>query len=142
MNRKLRKMPQRSITKGQEDDLDILVVDDSKLMRMVVRAQLEEAGYSVLDQDPSSILDVLKVARAQLPRLLITDYEMPHFTGEMLLRALRSDARFSELQVVMLTSHRDPELITRLVDRGLNAFLLKPLNGEHLLATIRELLGA
>jgi len=118
------------------------VVDDSKLMRMVVRAQLEEAGYSVLDQDPSSILDVLKVARAQLPRLLITDYEMPHFTGEMLLRALRSDARFSELQVVMLTSHRDPELITRLVDRGLNAFLLKPLNGEHLLATIRELLGA
>lgn len=118
------------------------MVDDSKLMRTLVRTQLEEAGYSVMDQDPSSILDVLKVARVQLPRLIVTDYEMPHFTGEMLLRALRSDARFSELQVVMLTSHRDPELITRLVDRGLNAFLLKPLNPEHLLATVKELLGA
>lgn len=120
--------------------LDIVVVDDSKLMRTLVRTHLEAAGFSVADLEPSSVLDVLKVIRSEQARLLITDYEMPAFNGEMLLRALRSDDRFAEVQVVMLTSHRDPELIVRLVDRGIQAFLPKPLDPGMLVSTALELL--
>lgn len=118
------------------------MVDDSKLMRTLVRTHLEAAGFSVVDLEPNSVLDVLKLVRSEQARIVITDYEMPAFTGEMLLRALRSDEKFSEVQVMMLTSHRDPELIVRLVDRGIQAFIPKPLDPAMLVAAVQELLGA
>ena len=120
--------------------MDILVIDDSKLMRTWIRINLQQAGYGVEDINPTSLFDVLKAIHEHSPTLVITDYEMPACNGETLIRAIREDPALSQTAVLVASAHHDEILVNRLISYGLAAYLLKPLSPEALVAAVGQFL--
>ena len=88
--------------------------------------------------DPASLYDVLAAIHAHRPALVITDYEMPACNGESLLRAIREDAALRDLPVIVLSAHREAELVARLSRWNLAAYVLKPIRPEELVEKVRR----
>lgn len=119
----------------------ILVVDDSRMARNLVCAPLEEAGHEVLGVEPSSIFDVLKQIHAFLPDLVITDYQMPKCNGEALVHAIRADRNVNQTPVMLLTAHRDEELIQRLGHLGISGCHFKDQGMPELVRRVATILN-
>lgn len=118
----------------------ILVVDDSRFARGYLSGLLNEAGFETRECEPTSVFDLLSSLRAEPVDLLITDYEMPGCNGESLLRAIREDPVLKGLKVMMLTSHREGDLIKRLVSMGLDGFLIKGTGYREVVDRVGEVL--
>ncbi len=120
--------------------MDILLIDDSKYIRAFARIHLQEAGYDVGEVEPASLFDVLEALHAHRPALVITDYEMPFCNGETLLRAIREDAALRDTPVIVLSAHREAELVERLSRWDLSAYVFKPIRPEDLVAKVGRFL--
>ena len=88
--------------------------------------------------EPGSLYDVLAALHAHRPALVITDYEMPACNGESLLRALREDAALRDLPVIVLSAHREADLVARLSRWNLAAYVLKPIRPEELVEKVQR----
>ncbi len=86
--------------------------------------------------EPASLYDVLAALHAHRPALVITDYEMPACNGESLLRAIREDATLQDTPVIVLSAHREADLVARLGRWGLVAYVLKPIRPADLVQTV------
>jgi CheY-like chemotaxis protein len=100
----------------------ILLVDDSKFLRLATERALARAGYSV-----SSAADGeqgLAMAREGMPDLVLLDMLLPKMTGLDVLKALKTDPATAEIPVVALTG-LSPKNANRLLHDGAVAFLDK-----------------
>jgi CheY-like chemotaxis protein len=119
----------------------ILVVDDSSLARHLASAPLEEAGHQVLGVEPASLFDVLASAYEFRPDLIITDYQMPNCNGLSLVRAIREDPSLGRIPIMVLTAHRDNELMERLLTLGIDGILFKGKGMQELVDRVGEIIG-
>lgn len=119
----------------------ILVVDDSGYMRTFLRMHLAQAGHEALEGAPESLFHVLQTLRGARPDLLLTDYEMPAFTGEDLIRSVREDPFLKTMPILVISAHREAELVERLSRWDLCAYLLKPITPESLLQAVERAKG-
>lgn len=103
-----------------------------------MRIHLQEAGFSVAEVEPASLFDVLEAIHTHHPALVITDYEMPFCNGETILRSIREDTAIKETAVLVLSAHREADLVERLSQWGLVAYVLKPIKPEDLIETVRR----
>lgn len=117
----------------------ITVVDDSKLVRDLISRSLVGLGHEVQAVDPLSLFDVLKAVRGFMPEVVITDYHMPHCSAESLVRALREDSSLKHLKILVLSAHHDEDIVTSMLQRGVDAFVFKG-HTPTLLARVRELI--
>jgi len=122
----------------REGLLDILVIDDSKYIRAFTRIHLQEAGYAVQEVEPTSLFEVLEAIHTHRPALVITDYEMPLCSGETILRSIREDTAIRDTPLLILTSHREAELVERLSRWDLVGYVLKPIAPESLVDTVHQ----
>lgn len=115
----------------------ILLVDDSEAILMLERLFLQsDYDISIARDGPSGIAR----ARADQPDLVILDLIMPGMTGINVCRALRANMSTRRTPIVMVTSHREPGLITAGYRSGCTAYLTKPIYGPALLATVKSCL--
>ncbi len=112
----------------------VLVVDDDPDVRFTVSSILEEAGFDV---------DTAANGREGLERLAACDYEavvsdirMPDMDGLELLKQLRE--RDLDLPVVLMTGGPGIETAIQAVEYGAYRYLLKPVSGEDLVATLER----
>jgi CheY-like chemotaxis protein len=118
----------------------IAIVDDSRLARTFTRSCLAKLGHELLEVDPTSLFDVIKVLRESPPDLVLTDYLMPNCPGNSLVRAFREDPILKEVRVLMISAHRDDEIQERLKRLGVDAFLPKPFEAQALVEIVQDLL--
>ncbi len=121
----------------------ILLVDDSKFLRLATERALARAGYEVLTASDGE--EALKVARAQKPSIMLLDMLLPKMTGPDVLKALKKDPETAGIAVVVFTgmSHKNAE---RLQQDGAVAYLQKSELGleggcERLLSALTQILG-
>ena len=100
----------------------ILLVDDSKFLRLVTERALARAGYEVSTAADGE--SALAIAREKHPDVILLDMLLPKITGPDVLKALKSDPATAGIAVVVLTglSHRNAG---RLQQDGASAFLEK-----------------
>ena len=116
----------------------ILVIDDSSLMRVLVRDYLEHAGFEVEDWLPMSVTEIPERIEVSKPDLILTDFRMPGVNGLSVVQAAqRTDAT---LPVVILTALREPETEVRLLKFGVKRILHKPISPEDLAQVLKEVL--
>jgi CheY-like chemotaxis protein len=72
------------------------------------------------------------------PTLVVLDLNMPRMDGREALREIRADAKFEHLPIVVLTTSRAEEDVTRSYRLGANAFMQKPLGFDELVETMRS----
>ena len=83
---------------------------------------------------------MLSAIHTHRPALIITDYEMPFCNGETLIRAIREDSVIKDIPILVLSSHRESELVERLTLWNLAGYVVKPIKPEDLVATVQRCL--
>lgn len=117
----------------------ILVIDDSSLMRRLVRDYLELASYEVEDWLPLSAMEIPDRIKESKPDLVLTDFIMPGVNGLTVAQMVqRADPA---IPVVVLTAQRDPDIEAKLLKFGVKLVLHKPIKREVLLSAVKEVLG-
>ena len=119
----------------------VLVVDDTDSIRFLIRTNLEIAGFEVDEAiDGQECLDLL-LSDAPLPDLLTVDAMMPRRGGISTVLALRSHPRTKDLPIVMVTTQAQAIDVKRGLDAGVDAYITKPFDPDHLVETVRSLIG-
>lgn len=113
----------------------ILVVERNPIVQKLERFFLEQAGYQV--EFASDGLVALQRAKELQPKILITEILVPKLDGLMLCRQLKADPLTRSI-IVLVFSHLNAEDRTR--EAGADAFMLKPIDAEPLIATVERLI--
>jgi two-component system chemotaxis sensor kinase CheA len=117
----------------------ILVVDDSMATRTLEKTLLEAAGYSVMTaSDGFKALDVINSKKCDI---VITDIQMPNMDGLSLTRTIKTQYRFLQLPVILVSSLGSDDDKARGLESGADAYIVKKdLSQKELVATIEQLL--
>ena len=83
----------------------------------------------------------LELAAEHDPDLILLDLHLPDMPGQEVLRRLRAEPRTARVPVVILSADARPSLIQELLDRGVRAFLPKPLDVHELLGLVDTVLA-
>jgi CheY-like chemotaxis protein len=117
---------------------NILLVDDDPDVRRLVKKILEKAGYSVVAVENG--LSALGELNEHPYDLLLSDANMPQYSGFDLVKAIRRLPKHRELSIAMLTGRRDKDDIQKAVELGVNDYIVKPVDPEVLIGKIQKLL--
>lgn len=118
------------------DTIYIYLVDDHKIFVKGVATLLEsETSMEVLGYtyDGKTALEAI---RTHQPDVLLTDIQMPGFSGIELTRTIKEE--FPDVKVIGLSMFDKPEIINELVSAGADGYLLKDLEKDELVKAIRE----
>ncbi|MEU6121355.1 response regulator [Streptomyces sp. NPDC047123] len=114
----------------------VLVVDDNKVIRQLIRVNLELEGFEVVTAaDGVECLDVVEQVQ---PDLITLDVVMPRLDGLRTAAHLRSDARTRDLPIVVISACTQYEVEGGL-EVGVDAFLAKPFEPSELVGVVRQL---
>ena len=115
----------------------VLVVDDSSSIRLLIRTNLELAGFAVDEvEDGLACLNHLADADV-LPQVVTLDVMMPKQGGLATAAAIRSDPRTAGIGIVMVTTQNLPSDIARGERAGVDAYITKPFDPDELVATVQ-----
>ncbi|MFI7503666.1 response regulator [Streptomyces sp. NPDC049687] len=115
----------------------VLVVDDNKVIRQLIRVNLELEGLEVVTaSDGAECLDVVHQVR---PDVVTLDVVMPRLDGLRTAARLRSDPRTRDLPVAIISACTQYEVEAGL-EVGVDAFLAKPFDPNELVTLVRQLL--
>ncbi|WP_181139480.1 response regulator [Streptomyces sp. Ru71] len=115
----------------------VLVVDDNKVIRQLIRVNLELEGIEVVTAaDGAECLDVVHEVQ---PDLVTLDVVMPRLDGLRTVARLRADPRTRDLPVAIV-SGCTPHEVDAGLDAGVDAFLAKPFEPGELIRVVRELI--
>ncbi|MEI2690921.1 MAG: response regulator transcription factor [Anaerolineae bacterium] len=113
----------------------ILVVDDKKELRVLIKSYLEEEGFRVTQAVDGQ--DALYVARYEKPDLIILDLMMPNMGGYDFLRAHRREA---DTPIIILTAKLEEGDKVLGLELGADDFVTKPFSMRELTARVRAVL--
>jgi len=116
--------------------MNVLVIDDSGLVRRQVANALKGLGYSVLEA-VDGVDALTKLESTPDIHLIVCDVNMPNMNGIEFLEKL--DAKNNGVPVVMLTTEGQPEMIQRAKALGAKGWIVKPFKPEFLVATAKKL---
>lgn len=117
----------------------VLVVDDDALTRKLAAERLERRGLRVLRAGDGA--EALRIARAELPDLVLLDIQMPGMSGFDVLHAIRSEPALAALKLVAMTASVMPDDQGRMQREGFDAVLAKPFRRNELLNVVGAQLG-
>lgn len=116
--------------------MKILIVDDSRAMRLVVRRALRQAGFGNHDvEEAENGVEGLAVVRAFGPDLILSDWNMPEMNGIEFLQALRGDG--NTVPFGFITTEGTDQKRKEAMVAGANFLLAKPFTPEQ----VSEALG-
>lgn len=101
-----------------------LVVDDSAVVRKVARRILEKLGFEV--REAADGQQALEAVRAEMPRAVLLDRNMPVLDGIGFLKALRAEYGPDEPVVVMCTTEAAMDRILEGIEAGAQEYVMKP----------------
>ena len=116
----------------------VLVVDDSAVMRQIIKKNLKELGFADLTEAEDGAAGLKKAGEAPLD-LIVSDWNMPNMTGLEFLKAVRADAAIKGVAFIMVTSEADKEKIMEAVQAGVNQYIVKPFNAMQLEEKIKAI---
>ncbi|MFD4757864.1 response regulator [Streptomyces sp. NPDC058439] len=116
----------------------MLVVDDNKVIRQLIRVNLELEGFEVVTAaDGVECLDLVHRVR---PDVITLDVVMPRLDGVQTAGRLRSDPRTRHVPVAIVSACT-PHEADNGVDAGVDAFLAKPFEPSELVRLVRQLMA-
>lgn len=118
----------------------VLLVDDEPVSRLSMAARLKRMGLRVLEAGNGK--DGLAILRHERPDLTILDWMMPGMDGPTVCELVRQDPDLLSSQIILMTSHDQPEQIAEGLARGADDFLSKSASKQEILARVQSGLRA
>ncbi len=105
-----------------------LIVDDSKVVRMVARRILEDLNFDIEEAADGKV--ALEACQRHMPDAILLDWNMPVMNGIEFLRELRSTDGGDAPVVVFCTTENDIAHIQEAISAGANEYIMKPFDSE------------
>lgn len=116
----------------------ILICDDTKFMRTMLKNSLEKEGYQVVDEAENGEILIKKYKQLK-PDLILIDITMPIMDG---ISALSSIMEIdSNANVIMCSAMGQEEIVIKAIKVGAKDFIVKPFKTERLIESVKKVLG-
>ena len=112
----------------------ILISDDDRMCRIILRKSLEKLGHMVLESEDGN--DAWDKFQHWAPDVVISDWMMPGKSGLDLCNAIRSDSSVAYTYFILLTALNDKDSVLRGLEAGADDYLTKPLDSKELQARL------
>ena len=122
----------------RKNDIRILVVDDEPDVLELVVYHLEKEAYRVDVADTGD--KALKMARENLPSLLVLDLMLPGINGLEICRLLKRDRKTRDIPILILTARAAEENRIKGLELGAHDYVTKPFSPRELVLRIKNLL--
>jgi two-component system phosphate regulon response regulator PhoB len=113
----------------------VLIVEDEKDVREMLRLNLKMGGFDVLEAQNGA--EGLAIAKAELPSVVILDLMMPEMSGMEVCRALRRNPATSRIPILMLTAKSTEGDKVAGLEVGADDYVTKPFSPRELLLRVR-----
>ncbi len=120
--------------------MDILLVDDSRTMRLLVQRAIRQAGYRSLSfEEAGDGAEALEKLKKQQPKLILSDWNMPNMSGIELLQKVR-EAKM-KVPLGFITSEASTEIKDLAMKHGATFLITKPFTPEDVQNALDPILG-
>lgn len=116
----------------------ILVVDDDKEILMLVSARFSALGFQVLLAHNGK--EGLKIAETEKPDLILLDVMLPEMDGFEVCSTLKSNPKFKNIPIVMLTGLNQVNDVKIAIEKGANSYISKPFDSQQLVDVVERLI--
>jgi type IV pilus assembly protein PilB len=123
------------VTSRPVENRTVLVADDDRMIRLIVRMLLEREGFKVLEAENGAV--GMEMARRERPDLMLVDLQMPDMDGYQVLEMIRGDAGLKAMPILVLTSETSPAVETQVLEMGADDYVNKPFEPEVLISRVR-----
>ncbi len=129
------------MTKTNEPDGSILVIDDDPNNIKILELNLEELGYEILAASNGVSGWSLLETRKEDIQVILLDRMMPEMSGIEFMKKLKSDSTVSHIPVIMQTAASDKKDVTEGINAGVYYYLIKPYDAELLISIVQAALN-
>src|SRR4030095_15679272 len=116
----------------------VMIVDDSLTVRKITSRLLTREGFDVVTAKDG--LDALQVLAERTPDVILLDIEMPRMDGFEFAKTARSDARYTHIPIIVITSRTAEKHRNRARELAIKPYLGKPYQEDELLRQLRDTL--
>ena len=121
---------------------NILIVDDSRTMRQVIKKALSLSGLRVGEcLEAGNGKEALEVLAHSWVDLILSDIHMPVMDGFGLLQALREEESWHDLPVVMITTEANEQRLQEAMSLGARGYIRKPFTPENIRSFLSRVMG-
>jgi two-component system chemotaxis response regulator CheY len=125
------------------NEMRVLIVDDSSVMRKIVERSLRQAGLDpMVVLEAGSGTDGLEVLKGQPVHLILSDINMPSMDGLEFLRQIRAQNLAPGVPVVMITTESSEEHVKQAIFSGAQGYIRKPFTAEQVKERVLPLLAS
>jgi two-component system, chemotaxis family, chemotaxis protein CheY len=122
--------------------LRILIVDDSAIIRAIIKKTVSMSGLDVEEIfEGQNGHEALEILRKEWIDVVFCDLNMPEMTGDELVAEMSNDRVLVSIPVVVVSSERNEERIEELRKNGIKAYIKKPFKPEEFRDVVGEVLG-
>jgi two-component system chemotaxis response regulator CheY len=114
-----------------------LVVDDSRVIRTVVRRIMEELHYSVAEAEDG--MTALRSVREKMPDLIFLDWNLPTMKGVEFVKSVRGQQNGDHPVILFCTTENDATEVAHAMAAGANEFIMKPFDGTLVRSKLAEI---
>lgn len=123
-------------------ELQILIVDDSSVMRKIVERSLRQAGLEPMKViEAGSGTEGLEMLKTHSVQLILSDINMPSMDGLEFLRQIRAQNLAPGVPVVMITTESSEEHVKQAILSGAQGYIRKPFTAEQVKERVLPLLA-
>lgn len=130
-----------SKTKSSPSDYTVMIVDDSKTDRKIMRSALNPLNVNIIEaSDGVDALTKLKSGEFDVDGMLV-DIEMPRMDGYTLATEIRKYNKYKSLPLIAVTSRNSKSDRMRGVEAGMNEYITKPYSAEYIANVVKRNIG-
>ena len=118
--------------------MKVLVVDDSLVIRSMLKKILTRLGHEVVQAENGAV-GYDKLNADEEIKLALIDWNMPVMNGIEMIGKVRSESRFNELKIMMVTTETEPRQIVRALEAGSDEYVMKPFTADVIEEKIKVL---
>ncbi|HXS76580.1 MAG TPA: response regulator [Terracidiphilus sp.] len=124
-------------------EIQVLIVDDSSVMRKIVERSLRQAGVDpFVTFEAGSGVDGLEVLKARKVDLILSDINMPSMDGLEFVRQIRTRQLAAGVPIVMITTESSEEHVKQAIEAGASGYIRKPFTADQVKQRVVPLLRA
>jgi len=122
--------------------MKILIVDDAKTMRTIIKNVLKKLGFSdenfLEAGDGEEALKILE-ENADDVKIIFLDWNMPKMNGFEFLKKVRSNPKYNHIKIVMVTTETKKENVIAALKAGANNYIAKPFTPQVLKQKLEQM---
>ncbi len=109
----------------------VLVVDDSRAMRGILKRMLGGLGHEVVEAaNGREAIDRLRAG--EVVQLVLVDWNMPEMNGYEFVQAARREPALASLPIIMVTTETEMDRVAMALEAGVNEYVMKPFTADVL----------